>query len=77
MSDEVTRSTGSVFEDLGFAPDEAENLRVRSILMVSMSRRTFPVHPGGGRMTPVRSSPVPAWGARGNGTTECATREYP
>lgn len=33
MSDEVTRSTGNVFEDLGFAPEEAENLKVRSTLM--------------------------------------------
>jgi predicted XRE-type DNA-binding protein len=33
MSDDITRSTGNVFEDLGFPPDEAENLKVRSILM--------------------------------------------
>jgi predicted XRE-type DNA-binding protein len=36
MSDEVTRSTGNVFEDLGFAPEEAENLKIRSTLMGSI-----------------------------------------
>jgi predicted XRE-type DNA-binding protein len=36
MSDDITRSTGNVFEDLGFPPDEAENLKVRSILMGSI-----------------------------------------
>lgn len=36
MSDDITRSTGNVFEDLGFPPDEAEILRVRSILMGSI-----------------------------------------
>jgi predicted XRE-type DNA-binding protein len=34
--DDVTRSTGNVFEDLGFPQDEPENLRVRSILMGSI-----------------------------------------
>jgi predicted XRE-type DNA-binding protein len=36
MSDEATRSTGNVFEDLGFPPEEAENLKIRSILMGSI-----------------------------------------
>jgi predicted XRE-type DNA-binding protein len=30
----VTRGSGNVFTDLGFAPDEAENLRLRSDLMM-------------------------------------------
>ncbi len=33
MSDALTPSTGNVFEDLGFAPEEAANLAVRSALM--------------------------------------------
>lgn len=33
MSEEITRSSGNVFEDLGFPAEEAENLRVRSSLM--------------------------------------------
>jgi predicted XRE-type DNA-binding protein len=33
MSDKITRSRANVFEDLGFAAEEAENLRVRSSLM--------------------------------------------
>ena len=32
----VTRSTGNVFRDLGFSPDEAEYLKVRSELMVNL-----------------------------------------
>ncbi|HKA56165.1 MAG TPA: helix-turn-helix transcriptional regulator [Candidatus Binatia bacterium] len=31
------RSSGNVFRDLGFADDEAENLRVRADLMISLS----------------------------------------
>jgi len=36
MSDEITRSSGNVFEDLGFPTEEAENLKVRSSLMGSI-----------------------------------------
>jgi predicted XRE-type DNA-binding protein len=36
MNDEFTPSTGNVFEDLGFLPEEAENLKIRSILMGSI-----------------------------------------
>lgn len=34
----VQRSSGNVFRDLGFSNDEAENLRVRSELMISLSK---------------------------------------
>ena len=34
----LTRSSGNVFRDLGFAPGEAEHLRVRSELMVSLQK---------------------------------------
>ena len=33
MTKKITPSTGNVFEDLGFSKEEAENLRVRSVLM--------------------------------------------
>ncbi|MEX2531599.1 MAG: XRE family transcriptional regulator [Gemmatimonadota bacterium] len=33
MADQITHSTGNVFEDLGFPKEEAENLKVRSALM--------------------------------------------
>jgi predicted XRE-type DNA-binding protein len=33
MSVKFTRSSGNVFIDLGFPPEEAENLRIRSDLM--------------------------------------------
>ncbi|MFN2327160.1 MAG: helix-turn-helix domain-containing protein [Gemmatimonadales bacterium] len=33
MSAEFTETTGNVFEDLGFGKPEAENLRIRSLLM--------------------------------------------
>ena len=36
MSSDFTRSIGSVFEDLGFPPEEAQNLRLRSVLMASI-----------------------------------------
>jgi predicted XRE-type DNA-binding protein len=36
MSEEITRSDGNVFEDLGFPGEEAENLKVRSALMASI-----------------------------------------
>jgi predicted XRE-type DNA-binding protein len=38
MSDRVTHSSGNVFEDLGFAREEAENLKVRATLMRSLKR---------------------------------------
>ena len=34
MAKLVTRSTGNVFEDLGFDGETAENLRIRSALMI-------------------------------------------
>ena len=33
-----TRSTGNVFRDLGFPPDEAEHLRIRSDLLIQLQR---------------------------------------
>ena len=33
MTKKITPSSGNVFEDLGFSKEEAENLRVRSVLM--------------------------------------------
>ena len=38
MTKKVTRSSGSVFEDLGFAPEEAEHLRIRSALMATIRK---------------------------------------
>ncbi len=38
MAMRVQRSSGNVFRDLGFSDDEAENLRVRSDLMISLSK---------------------------------------
>jgi predicted XRE-type DNA-binding protein len=32
----IVRSSGNVFEDLGFAPEEAEHLRIRSALMATL-----------------------------------------
>ena len=29
----ITRGSGNVFQDIGFAPEEAENLKLRSNLM--------------------------------------------
>jgi predicted XRE-type DNA-binding protein len=34
----MTKSTGNVFRDLGFAPEEAEHLKVRSDLMISLQK---------------------------------------
>jgi predicted XRE-type DNA-binding protein len=34
----MTRSTGNVFRDLGFPPDEAEHLRVRSDLLIQLQK---------------------------------------
>lgn len=36
MTEKITVSTGNVFDDLGFPKEEAENLRIRSILMGSI-----------------------------------------
>ena len=30
----ITRGSGNVFQDIGFAPEEAENLKLRSSLMI-------------------------------------------
>ena len=38
MTRTVHRSTGNVFRDVGFPPGEAENLRVRSELMIQVRR---------------------------------------
>jgi len=38
MSRKMRRSKGNVFEDLGFAPKEAEHLRMRSDLMIEISK---------------------------------------
>ena len=34
----MTQSNLNVFEELGFLPDEAENLRIRSDLMISLRK---------------------------------------
>ncbi len=39
MARRITRSTGNVFEDLGFPKEEAENLRIRSDLMIEVTKR--------------------------------------
>lgn len=38
MATKVHRSTGNVFRDVGFPPGEAENLRIRSELMIQVRR---------------------------------------
>ena len=38
MKLKVTRSSGNVFRDLGFAPEEAEHLLVRSELMIEVQK---------------------------------------
>jgi len=38
MAMRMQRSSGNVFRDVGFADDEAENLRVRADLMISLSK---------------------------------------
>ncbi len=38
MSTRIRRSSGNVFRDLGFEPEEAENLRVRADLMIELSK---------------------------------------
>lgn len=34
----VTRSSGNVFRDLGFSPEEAEHLKVRADLMIQLQK---------------------------------------
>ena len=34
----LTRSSGNVFRDLGFPADEAEHLRIRSLLMIEVRK---------------------------------------
>jgi len=38
MAVRIERSSGNVFRDLGFGPEEAENLRMRSELMIQLGR---------------------------------------
>ena len=37
MTARIQRTHGSVFKDLGFSPELAENLRIRSLLMTCLS----------------------------------------
>lgn len=38
MTTKIRRSTGNVFQDLGFSADEAANLKVRADLMIRLSK---------------------------------------
>ena len=38
MKLKVTRSSGNVFRDLGFRPEEAEHLKIRSDLMIQLQK---------------------------------------
>ena len=38
MAVKIQHSTGNVFQDLGFPPEEAENLKVRADLMIQISK---------------------------------------
>ncbi|MCR4309213.1 MAG: XRE family transcriptional regulator [Deltaproteobacteria bacterium] len=38
MKTKVSRSSGNVFMDLGFPPEEAEHLKIRSSLMIHLRR---------------------------------------
>jgi predicted XRE-type DNA-binding protein len=38
MAPKIRRSTGNVFADLGFAPEEAEHLKVRADLMIELTK---------------------------------------
>ena len=38
MPVKVRRSSGNVFQDLGFSPEEAENLRIRADLMIELTK---------------------------------------
>ena len=44
MAIRVQRGTGNVFTDLGFAPDEAANLQLRSDLMIQLRARLEQLH---------------------------------
>ena len=37
MAERIRRSSGNVFRDLGFGPEEAENLKARADLMMALS----------------------------------------
>ena len=39
MAIKITRGSGNVFTDLGFALDEAANLQLRSDLMIKLRKR--------------------------------------
>jgi len=38
MGSKMTRSTGNVFRDLAFPPDEAEHLRIRADLLLKLQK---------------------------------------
>ena len=38
MKEKITRSSGNVFEDLGFPSEEAESLKIRSSLMIHLRK---------------------------------------
>jgi len=38
MTTKIRRSSGNVFRDLGFSPEEAEYLKIRSNLMIRLSK---------------------------------------
>ncbi len=38
MTTKIRRSSGNVFRDLGFSPKEAEHLKIRSDLMIRLSK---------------------------------------
>jgi predicted XRE-type DNA-binding protein len=38
MAKHVTPADGNIYEDLGFPPDEAQNLKIRSMLMLTAKR---------------------------------------
>jgi len=38
MKNKITHSTGNVFTDVGFPPDEAEHLRIRADLMIHVEK---------------------------------------
>ena len=39
MAAKMRRSSGNVFRDLGYGPEEAEHLRIRSMLMAVLTRQ--------------------------------------
>jgi predicted XRE-type DNA-binding protein len=38
MKEKITRSSGNVFQDLGFPSEEAESLKIRSTLMIHLRK---------------------------------------